>query len=94
MIVLSAACLAVLQLGIHHFIERGLRHTVDSGDELSSVVHGFLVLHTVVKQPPQALTGLRFLPRNDRNNRYATHLFLSNSSISVRLSAAYSLVNS
>ena len=92
-VILSAACLAVLQLGIDHLIERRLRHTVDSGDELSSVVHGFLVLHTVVKQPPQALTGLRFLPRNDRNNRYATHLFLSNSSVSVRLSAAYSLVN-
>ena len=32
MIVLSSACLAVLQLGIHHFIERRLRHAVDSGD--------------------------------------------------------------
>ena len=31
-IVLSAARFAVLQLGIHHFIERGLRYAVDSGD--------------------------------------------------------------
>ena len=44
-------------------------------------------------EPPQALTGLRFLPRNDSNNRYADHLFLSNSSVSLRLSAAYSSVN-
>ena len=32
MVVLSAARLTVLQLGIHHFVERRLRHAVDSGD--------------------------------------------------------------
>ena len=31
-VVLSAARFAVLQLGIHHFIERRLRHAIDSGD--------------------------------------------------------------
>ena len=31
-IVLSAARFAVLQLGIHHLIERRLRYAVDSGD--------------------------------------------------------------